>query len=101
MRYLYALPSEYVKKENNIQDLARSCHIEDDGDLVSIADTLNDNHLNRKGFLPLCPREGESGVISNDLYSYMVAWEELGFVITPEPFPFCIDPTKLDIPEEL
>lgn len=88
----YALPSEYVKKESKIQELARSCRIEDDGDLVLIADTLNENHLNRKGkewvsldkladinirsneslrishrilryFLPLCPREGESGVI--------------------------------------
>lgn len=87
----YALPSEYVKKESRIQDLARSCRIEDDGDLVLIADTLNEKHLNRKGkewvsldkladinirgneslrishrilryFLPLCPREGESGV---------------------------------------
>lgn len=88
----YILPSEYVKKENNIQELARSCRIEDDGDLVLIADTLNENHLNRKGkewvsldklaeinirgneslrishrifryFLPLCPREGEAGVV--------------------------------------
>ncbi len=87
----YALPSEYVKKESNIQKLARSCHLEDDGDLVLIADTLNKDHLKRKGkewvsldklaeinirgngelrishrifryFLALCPREGESGV---------------------------------------
>lgn len=88
----YALPSEYVRKESRIQDLARSCRIEDDGDLVLIAGTLNESHLNRKGkewisldkltdidikgngslqishrifryFLPLCPREGESGAV--------------------------------------
>ncbi len=200
----YAIPSEYVKKENRIQNLVRSCQIEDDGDLVLIADSLNKSRLSRKGkewvsfdklgeinvrgneslrishrifryFFPLCPREGESGAIrrvtdmlesvkvdiarkdyqdmlrraldgelpaffgasislpdatavkqeletlehfrlvkpnripmnrrdgylqDNDLYTYTVDWETLGFVITPFPLPPSID-ASLDFSEEL
>ncbi len=88
----YAIPFEYVKKESRIQELARTCQIEDDGDLVLIADTLTDSRVSLKGkewvsfdklgeinvrgneslrishrifryFFPLCPREGESGAI--------------------------------------
>ncbi len=192
----YALPSEYVRSESRIQDLARSCHIEDDGDLVLNVTTLNESHLNGKReewvsidklanikirdnesfrisrrvlkhFLHLCPKDGESGIfrkvngmletvkidiarkdyidmlnhaidgvlpeflgasillpdtsavkreleslehfhlvetnhismnqcdsylLDNDLYSYTVDWEALGFVITPFPLPASIVP---------
>ena len=200
----YAIPFEYVKKESRIQELARTCQIEDDGDLVLIADTLTDSRVSLKGkewvsfdklgeinvrgneslrishrifryFFPLCPREGESGAIrrvtdmlesvkvdiarkdykdmlrraldgelpaffgasislpdattvkqeletlehfrlvkpnrvplnrrdgyllDNDLYTYTVDWETLGFVITPFPLPPSID-SSLDFSEEL
>lgn len=45
----YAIPFEYVKKESRIQELARTCQIEDDGDLVLIADTLTDSRVSLKG----------------------------------------------------
>ncbi len=87
----YCVPSRYVEVNERIDRLLRSCPIEDDGDLVLIANTLNKPHLSTKGknwvplekvrevpissgtplrvyqrifryFLPLCPKEGESGL---------------------------------------